>query len=124
MLNDIKVSEHFTLREFEDSTTHQVMLDPRLVEKLEALRALVGVPIKVTSGYRTPEHNREVGGAHDSQHELGKAADITWTGIEMTRASALASQVGFTGIGTYPKDGHIHVDVRDLQAGRAATWTG
>lgn len=123
MINDIPVSAHFSLREFEDRTTHQVMLDPNLVQKLEALRALVGVPITVTSGYRTPAHNAQVGGAQDSQHELGKAADIVWSGIEMETAVTLAEQVGFTGIGSYA-DGHLHVDVRDVQAGGVIKWTG
>jgi zinc D-Ala-D-Ala carboxypeptidase len=47
-----------------------------LVEKvLDPLRAKVGA-IRVNSGYRTPEHNKKVGGSPTSQHCKGEAADI------------------------------------------------
>jgi hypothetical protein len=43
---------------------------------LEPLRDLVGGPILVTSGYRSPAVNAAVGGAANSQHLRGEAADI------------------------------------------------
>ena len=43
---------------------------------LEPLRAIVGVPIRVTSGYRSPGVNSRVGGSSRSQHLLGQAADL------------------------------------------------
>lgn len=47
-----------------------------LVEKvLDPLRTKVGV-IRVNSGYRTPAHNKEVGGSPTSQHITGQAVDI------------------------------------------------
>lgn len=47
-----------------------------LVEKiLDPLREKVGA-IKVTSGYRTPEYNRQIGGSPTSQHCKGEAVDI------------------------------------------------
>ena len=48
----------------------------RLVDKvLDPLREKVG-KIKVNSGYRTPEHNRQIGGSPTSQHIKGEAVDI------------------------------------------------
>ena len=48
-----------------------------LVEKfLDPLRAALGKPIVVTSGYRCPALNRAVGGATSSLHMKGYAADI------------------------------------------------
>lgn len=44
---------------------------------LDPLRAKYGKPITVSSGYRCKELNRLVGGATDSQHTKGEAADIT-----------------------------------------------
>lgn len=48
-----------------------------LVENvLDPLRERYGKPIVVNSGYRCPKHNKEVGGATNSQHMEGEAADI------------------------------------------------
>ena len=46
------------------------------LEKLDLARELSGVPYVINSGYRTPQHNREVGGTPDSSHLTGWAADI------------------------------------------------
>lgn len=48
-----------------------------LVENvLDPLREKYGKPVKVNSGYRCPKHNLAVGGAMQSQHMKGEAADI------------------------------------------------
>ena len=44
---------------------------------LDPLRALYGKPIKVNSGYRSKLVNAAVGGAKNSDHLFGLAADIT-----------------------------------------------
>ena len=44
---------------------------------LDPLREKWGAPIKVSSGYRCPALNRAIGGATNSQHMKGEAADIT-----------------------------------------------
>jgi hypothetical protein len=46
-------------------------------ECLDKVREMWGKPIGVNSGYRSPELNRAVGGARNSQHLRGEAADIT-----------------------------------------------
>ena len=43
---------------------------------LDPLRELYGKPIIVTSVYRCPKLNKAVGGATNSQHTKGEAADI------------------------------------------------
>ena len=48
---------------------------------LDPIREHWGLPIRVTSGYRSPELNEEVGGVEDSWHMDGCAADITALGI-------------------------------------------
>ena len=49
-----------------------------LVENvLDPLRERYGKPIIVNSGYRCAKHNKAVGGASNSQHMVGEAADIT-----------------------------------------------
>ena len=49
----------------------------RLAALLEQVRALVGAPIAISSGYRSPALNKAVGGAANSAHVLGQAADIS-----------------------------------------------
>ncbi len=49
-----------------------------LIERLlDPVREAWGGPITVSSGYRSPQLNRAVGGAACSQHLAGEAADIT-----------------------------------------------
>ena len=51
-----------------------------LADNLQALRTLLGVPIMVNSGYRSPYWNSKVGGAARSFHLKGMAADIVAPG--------------------------------------------
>ena len=44
---------------------------------LDPLREMYGKPIRVSSGYRSEQLNRNVNGSKSSQHRLGMAADIT-----------------------------------------------
>lgn len=48
---------------------------------LQPLREKLGKPVIVTSGYRNSEVNKLVGGAANSQHTKGQAADITVSGL-------------------------------------------
>lgn len=112
MINDIKISENFRLYEFEcNDGNHEVKLDPKLLELLQEFRTKKGKPIYINSAYRTPEHNKAVGGATDSAHLRGEAADITVRGMTSLQIAHLAEAIGFTGIGVY--DNFCHVDVRE-----------
>lgn len=52
----------------------------RLVDNvLDPLREAYGKPIRVTSGYRSEELNKAVGGSPTSDHRSGRAADIVGT---------------------------------------------
>lgn len=85
------------------------------VHVLEPLRAALGQALYVSSGYRTPEHNADVGGAKRSQHTLGEAVDV-WTKGLSSRALAaklLASGVPFDQVIWYGGDDeHVHVSWR------------
>ncbi len=69
----------------------------------------------VTSGYRDPERNAAAGGAKDSLHLQGKAADIRVPGQTPDQTAAQAVKAGATGVSTYDKSKgtpRVHVDVR------------
>jgi hypothetical protein len=88
------------------------------VEVLERIRRHAGRPLAITSGYRSPEHNKRVGGASGSQHTQGIAADIAVASFdEGLRLAAFAStllKVG--GVGLYARKSIIHVDIRGHKA--------
>ena len=47
-----------------------------LADNLQVIRDHIKTPIKINSGYRSPEHNKRIGGVKNSQHTKGKAADL------------------------------------------------
>ena len=82
----MKLSKNFSLSEFlvtstgiENIPTKEVIENLRklCVNVLQPLRDMYGKPIIITSGYRSPEVNKAVGGSKTSGHMLGTAADIT-----------------------------------------------
>jgi len=92
-----------------------------LIVLLQLLRNKVGKPLVITSGYRCPTHNKAVGGASNSQHLYGTAADVKVPqGMTVDQLAKAAEEVGFDGIGKYYKQGFVHVDVR----GWKARWVG
>lgn len=52
-----------------------------LAPGLEKVRAILGKPVLVSSGYRSPALNKAVGGAKTSQHLDGLAADFRCPGV-------------------------------------------
>src|SRR5689334_2286557 len=51
-------------------------MDAAFVRRLDALRAQLGFPLVISSGFRTVERNKLIGGVDASAHEAGVAADI------------------------------------------------
>ncbi len=102
-----------------------IRMSPKLIDLLYIIQAYLkanGKPyvIHITSGYRTPEHNKRLrGAASNSLHMQGLAADITVPGIPVSELSKLVKAIGVGGVGIYPRKNFVHVDV-----GRVRTWTG
>lgn len=100
------------------------VLDRYLVECLQLVRDILGVPIHVHSGYRCVWHVETIRNP-ESQHARGRAADWHAEGKTLRAIYQAALQVpGFEqgGIGQYPtwNNPGLHTDVR----GYRARWMG
>lgn len=107
---------HFKSREFDsrDLPGSGQDMNWNLVSKLDIVREMLGVPVKINSGIRTLAHNLAVGGKPKSAHLTGKAADISAKdpAFRLRLLKALLA-VGFTRFEITPW--HIHVDVANDQ---------
>lgn len=86
----MQITKNFHLSEFlisQTATRHGINNTPtaqheaNLIESCEKLwqptRDLLGVPMLISSGYRSPALNRAVGGSQTSAHPFGRAIDFT-----------------------------------------------
>ena len=109
--------KNFSPAEIACRGTGQLKLVPEAMDKLQALRDRLGKPLIVRSGYRSPEHNKAVGGAKASKHMQGTAFDIAMANHDPVAFEAAARAVGFLGFGYYPRSGFMHIDL-----GPARSW--
>lgn len=113
-----KMSKNFTREEFacqgNGCCGHSSPISYELVDALQELRDIVGTSLTINSGFRCKVHNSKIGGASESIHCLGLAADVkTPSGMTDEKFYKLAEKVkAFRdgGMGIY--NGRIHVDVR------------
>tara|TARA_Y100000004_G_scaffold186043_2_gene237023 strand:- start:2096 stop:2494 length:399 start_codon:yes stop_codon:yes gene_type:complete len=125
----MKLTENFSKQEFDckdGTTTPEDLMDNlnKLAKNLQKIREEIGIPIRIMSGYRSPEYNKRVGGATRSQHVLAKAADLQVSGMSTTELANTIKQlikdgvIDSGGVGLY--ETFVHYDVR----GRNARWYG
>jgi uncharacterized protein YcbK (DUF882 family) len=96
-------------------------MDEQFLQMLDDAREFAGVPFKITSGFRTPEHSHAIGSNDKSSHCKGLAADIACGGSRERMEIIIALlTVGFDRIGI--GDGFIHVDA-DVEKDEAVIWT-
>ena len=124
-----KISPHFYMNEVACRDRNRTLPTgaalasaERVSELMERIRQFFGnLPITVNSWYRTPEWNRQCGGAKNSQHLLGRAVDFTVHGIKPSevfkRLLPVVKELGIGGLGGYK--GFVHVDI-----GKRRTWRG
>ena len=104
-------------------------MDPKLLQLLEVIRAEVNRKyphpingkergVNITSGYRCPTHNKNVGGSKNSQHMYGKAADIYVKGVTPKQLGVICDNLNPQGgVGLGGKN-IVHVDTR----GHRSRW--
>lgn len=111
-------SEHFSYAEWRCSCGGRlagcrlVVVQRDLLIGLEGYRAAYSPGgVEVVSGYRCPAQNAAVGGATDSQHLYGGAADVTYAATDI----AVRRLRRFSGIGRARSTHKVrHVDVRHV----------
>lgn len=117
-----KLSKNLNVSEFAchgSGCCSEVKIDDKLVEYVQKIRDHFDMPVIINSGYRCPTHNKRIGGATNSYHARGMAADIVVKGIAPAEVAKYAESIGIKGIGLYEteKDGYfVHVDARATKA--------
>lgn len=120
----MRVSKDFYWKEFESrdglpmpaTVRNNIVL---LAKSLQALRDEIGKPILINSGYRSPSHNKRIGGVPNSQHTLGKAADINVHGMNPKQVAEVIEKLIKLGkmqqgaIGIYST--FVHYDIRGVR---------
>lgn len=114
------LSKHFNRAEFACSCGCGFdTVDYSLVLILEELREFFNAPITIKSGCRCAEYNKSIGGAKNSQHLYGRAADIVVKGVTPSsvyhKAKELLNETG--GLGSYTTFTHI-----DTRTNGPARW--
>jgi len=120
----MKLTNNFSLSEFECKCGCKMPEFVKenikeLAENLQALRDVVG-RIDLTNAYRCKEHNADVGGATNSQHIKGKAADIKSNTLSPSEIASITDDLmksekfKLGGIGIY--NTFTHVDIRGYKA--------
>jgi len=105
-------------------------VNPGILAKFKDIQSQAGTPLNVTSGFRDPQHNAEVGGAKNSAHTRGNAVDVTFGGgvPEALKLIETASKAGIGGIGVYsPNKLHFDTEAKrswgpDYHRGSVPSW--
>jgi uncharacterized protein YcbK (DUF882 family) len=121
-----QLTRNFTIEEFDckDGTPVPAQYEnnvTKLAQNLQALRDHLKEPVRITgSGYRTPRHNRAVGGASNSQHLFANGADINVKSRSPRQLATIIEKLikegkmEEGGIGVYK--GFLHYDRRGTKA--------
>ena len=106
-----QLTTHFNSDEFRCKCgCNKVKVDKFLLIRLEKMRIILRRPIRISSGYRCPEHNAKIG-SPNSLHMEGKAVDISIkNALHLWQALNAAYQCNFQGIGVNKH--FLHLDLR------------
>lgn len=125
---NVYVGDHFQMKEFftkdKNYKKESHPLDERLIDAVNYVREMTGLPIRITSTFRSEEYNRLIGGAQNSYHKKGMAVD--WQFIKDSKLMVsqfkkmyfdsdsglkrILSDLGINGVIFYEK--FIHFDTR------------
>lgn len=93
-----------------DALCHIELLVAKL---LDPMREFIGEPVVITSGYRSEQVNKAVGGVHDSQHRKGQAADFIIPSVTTPLLADLFGEISerfdFDQLIYYNNQGFMHI---------------
>jgi uncharacterized protein YcbK (DUF882 family) len=122
------LTKNFSLHEFacgKDAVPQKYEANVRrLAKELQKIRDVLNTPVRIKSGWRTPEVNKACGGVSRSFHLTAKAADIVADGVPVGALHRILSgmmrrgEIQNGGLGLYPGR-FIHYDIRS----KPARWT-
>ena len=119
---NIQLTPNFKVREFAcKDGSDKILIDDALPKALQAVRdnmKLVGIEVgslNIVSGYRTPSHDKAVGGTGSGSHTRGWAADFNVKNkagkvIPGIYAQCVAQLLGIKGIEHISGDTNTHID--------------
>jgi len=118
------LSEHFSKRDFVCRCNHckgSFRMSLTLIGILEHIRCHFNKRVDIVNAYRCPDLMEEKGGIKKSYHARGQAADIVVRDIPLEDVFLFAETISqVNGIGLYPLEKHVHIDIRDLE--KAEKW--
>ena len=116
--NEMQIAPSFKVKEFQcKDGSDEIKICTHLVALLQRIRDHYGLPVTINSAYRTPAYNNKIGGASESMHMTGKAADIVVKGISPQELYDWLNPRHSGGMGKYKT--FVHVDT-----GNNRRWVG
>lgn len=103
--------KYFKYHEFDCPTKKGTgkLMEKNFLEMIDNAREIAGIPFYINSGYRTPEHNRAIGGSENSSHMSFCASDVHCAnGQDRLIMVHAFIKAGFRRIGI--ADTFIHID--------------
>ena len=114
---------NFSFDEMACRETGECDLNEDTMDRLQELRTEYGRGLIITSGYRSPKHSVEAkkkdpeGNPRPGAHSTGRAVDIAIRGEDGDVVLALATSLGFTGIGVSQTGDRRFLHLDDIQDG-------
>lgn len=110
-----KVSKFFSEEELRCQHCGEYQYDSNFLDLLDSIRVELGVPMRVSSGYRCPSHPIEAAKNQPGVHSTGMAVDILCYGSEAFDLIRVAQKHGVKRIGI-KQNGNtqtrfIHLDI-------------
>ncbi len=119
------MTKNFTKEEFDCNDGSEMPINVyhnivKVANQLQSLRDYIGKPIQVNSAWRSEEYNASIGGVKNSQHIMGRAADIVIKGMTPIEVSKIIEELISKGdmlqggLGIYSS--FVHYDIRGTKA--------